>query len=157
MNRFLLSHSRSIAYVRGASGEAMRNKSRTLSPLICIILLYGLLQVALRKERMTACGLMCMTAKPSPSLNVQSSLGSPFSRKVVLHLFLGRPLGIFSLKGFSRIWQRNMQLCPLHIFQILSLSWINKLEKLEIYCKICYHMTPSNPHIHTLQMRFNTL
>ena len=23
----------------------------------------------------------------------------------------------------------------------LSLSWINKLEKLEIYCKICYHMT----------------
>ena len=99
MNRFLLSHSRSRAFVRGESGKAMRNKSRPLSPLICIILLYGLLQVTLRKERTTACGLTCMTAKPSPSLNVQSSLGSPFSRKVVLHLPLGRPLGIFSLKG----------------------------------------------------------
>ena len=98
-NRFLLSHSRSTAFVRGASGEAMRNKSRPLSPLICIILLYGLLQVTLRKERTTSCDLTCMTAKPSPSLNVQSSLGLPFSRKVVLHLSLGRPLGIFSLKG----------------------------------------------------------
>ena len=48
---------------------------------------------------MTACGLTYMTAKPSPSLNVQSSLGSPFSRKVVLHLSLGRQLGIFSFKG----------------------------------------------------------
>ena len=111
--------------MRGASGEAMRNKSRPLSPLICIILLYRLLHVALRNERTTACGLTCMTTKPSPSLNVQSSLDSPFSRKFVLHHFLGRPLDIFSLKGFSHIWQRNMQLCSLHIFQILRLSWIN--------------------------------
>ena len=105
-----MSHSRSRAFVRGASGKAMRNKSRPLSTLICIILLYGLLQVALRKERTTACGLTCMTAKPSPSLNVQSSLGSPFSRKVVLHLSRH-----FFIKRFSHTRQRNMQLCPLHI------------------------------------------
>ena len=128
MNRFLLSHSRSRAFVRGASGKAMRNKSRPLSPLICIILLYGLLQVTLRKERTTACGLTCMTAKPSASLNVQSSLGSPFSRKVVLHLPLGRPLGIFSLKVQSHMTKK---------YATLSIAYI----ELEIYCKICYHMT----------------